>query len=74
MFHYILSITGSERNGRHNITVKMIDKERWKILFVILTLVERAESDFIGELQVRVATKILRRFWGRAADTGSMIL
>jgi len=52
----------------------MIDKERWKIIFVILTLVVRAESDFIGELQVRVATKILRRFWGRAADTGSMIL
>ena len=24
--------------------------------------------------QGRVATKILRRFWGRAADTGSMIL
>ena len=26
------------------------------------------------QLKVRVATKILRRFWGRAADTGSMIL
>ena len=25
-------------------------------------------------LAFRVATKILRRFWGRAADTGSMIL
>ena len=25
-------------------------------------------------LRIRVATKILRRFWGRAADTGSMIL
>ena len=25
-------------------------------------------------LQVSVATKILQRFWGRAADTGSMIL
>ena len=25
-------------------------------------------------VRFRVATKILRRFWGRAADTGSMIL
>ena len=32
----------------------MIDKERWKKIFVILTLVIRAESDFIGELQVSI--------------------
>ena len=34
------------------------------------------DSDFDGSRwgkQVRVATKILWRFWGRAADTGSMI-
>ena len=28
----------------------------------------------ISKLQNRVATKILRRFWGRATDTGTMIL
>ena len=27
-----------------------------------------------SSFHTRVATKILRRFWGRAADTGSMIL
>ena len=40
-------------SGRQN-TVKMIDEEILKIISIILTLVVRAESDFIGELQVSI--------------------